>query len=185
MTTLRYHEVIDLVSTAGSLSQYGFRWNSIFDPDYSGGGHQPLYRDTYAAIYNQYAVVSARAKITFLSSTQNANSFVSAVTDDDSSPSNNGDTLAEQSHGFHTIIGSSNGGRASQVYNLTWDCKKVLRIDPYTSQTYKTAVGSNPSEASYLWLSAFGLATASTDVTVDVEMEFDVLFTELATPTQS
>lgn len=35
-----------------------FRSNSIWDPDYSGGGHQPLIRDTWASMYDYYTVLS-------------------------------------------------------------------------------------------------------------------------------
>jgi len=174
-----------MLSAVGVINQYGFRWNSIFDPDYSSGGHQPLYRDTYAGIYDHYAVVSARAKITFLNSTADQLAFISCVTDDDTSPSATVDTLAEQSHGYSTIIGSSNGGRPSATFDLAWDCKKVLRINPYASQTYKTDTGSNPTEQSLLWLSVVALNSATLTVVADVTIEFDVLFTELTTPTSS
>jgi len=33
-----------------------FRANNIFDPDFSGAGHQPMYRDNYAALYDRYRV---------------------------------------------------------------------------------------------------------------------------------
>jgi len=172
-------------SIAGVISQQGFRWNSIFDPDYSGGGHQPLYRDTYATIYDHYAVVSARAKVTYLNSTADELAFVSCVTDDDLSPSGTVDTLAEQSHGYSTIIGSSNGGRPTATFELTWDCKKILRINPYDSQTYKTDFASNPSEQSLLWLSVVALNSGTATVVADVTIEYDVLFTELTTPNSS
>jgi hypothetical protein len=165
------------------LGQYGFRWNSIFDPDFTSTGHQPLYRDTYAAIYDQYAVVSARADLTFINAGSSV-TFINAVTDDDSTPSTTGDTLAEQSHGLSTILGVSTGGRNMHEMRVSWDCKQVLGIDPYASETYKTAIASNPTEQSFLWLT--NIATSgSTDVVVNVLIEYDVLFTELTTPVQS
>jgi len=37
-----------------------FRANSIFDPDFTGVGHQPLSHDQYALRYSQYRVVSGQ-----------------------------------------------------------------------------------------------------------------------------
>nr|WAE43061.1 MAG: capsid protein [Cressdnaviricota sp.] len=53
---------VDLTTTsfslAAGLSAYQqFKVNSIFDPDLTGAGHQPLGRDTWAAIYNYYKVL--------------------------------------------------------------------------------------------------------------------------------
>jgi len=174
-----------LSSVSGSVAQYGFRWNSIFDPDYTSAGHQPLYRDTYAGIYNHYSVISARAKITFASQSSSTPSFVSVNTDDDNTTSSTGDTLAEMSHGISTLMGTSAGGRGVHEVRTAWDCKKVLGIDPYASETYKTAQGSNPDEQSFLWITNIATGGGSVDMLIDVLIEYDVLFTELTTPTQS
>jgi len=128
--------------------------------------------------------VSARAKIIGLNR-GSSNVFVSVVTDDDSTPSVTGDTLAEQSHGVHTLMGYATGGAAMVRFNPNWNCKAVLGIDPYGSEAYKTAFGANPTEVSFLWITAIALGGGSADVDLDIEMEFDILCTELATPTQS
>lgn len=44
-------------------SQYVFRGNSLFDPDYTGTGHQPMYFDQYAAIYGRYRVAGCSIKV--------------------------------------------------------------------------------------------------------------------------
>lgn len=37
--------------------QYKFNLNSLYDPDYTGVGHQPYGRDQLAALYNRYRVI--------------------------------------------------------------------------------------------------------------------------------
>lgn len=49
------HDIIN--SSAGGVTQV-FRTNSIFDPDFTGTGHQPLGRDLWASMYDYYAVLS-------------------------------------------------------------------------------------------------------------------------------
>lgn len=59
---LTYVEQINL--NPGSVyTQYVFRGNSLFDPNYTGGGHQPLYFDQYAAIYGKYRVMGCSIRI--------------------------------------------------------------------------------------------------------------------------
>jgi len=184
MTSLRYHTVGSITSTSGVLGTYVFRWNSTFDPDLTSGGHQPLYRDTYAGIYDHYSVISATATILYTNGTTDQ-FIVGAVTDDDSSASSSIDTLCEQSHGVHTTLTALTGSFSHCKFSLQWDCKKVLGIDPFASQTYKTAVASNPSEESDLILWCADISGNTNSVTFDIELRYDVLWTELTTPTGS
>lgn len=62
--TLRYVEDFTLNPGSNDTSVYVFRANSIFDPNYTGTGHQPMYADFYAAIYQYYKV--SMATITFI-----------------------------------------------------------------------------------------------------------------------
>jgi hypothetical protein len=187
MTTLRYHTNNDIQSVLGAKGEYQFRWNSTFDPDVTSAGHQPLYRDLFAQVYDQYAVVSARAFVQFVNRTTAAEQWlVGLVTDDDTTTTSTGDTLVEQSHSFTTLLTPSGGSHSYHVFRVSWDCMKFLAIDPYTSLTYKTAVGSNPTEQSILSLQAYNIsAPASSFVNTDVILEMDVLWTELSTPSQS
>lgn len=50
------------ISGAASAVQT-FRMNSIFDPDITGTGHQPLLRDLWASQYDYYAVLQCDYKI--------------------------------------------------------------------------------------------------------------------------
>ncbi len=186
LTKLRYGAVYNMVSTVGSLGTWQFRWNSTFDPDFTNAGHQPLYRDTYAGIYDHYAVTRAKATIRFDNGNAAIPFVVGCLTDDDSTMSGSFNTLIEQSHGQSATLTSLSGSHSSQVFTATWDCREVLNIDPFTDSTYKTAVGSNPSEESYLdlWSIPFdGSSTATIQAYVVLEQE--VLWTELTTPVQS
>jgi hypothetical protein len=183
LTKLRYHDTITITSTSGIINVNVFTWNSTYDPDVTNSGHQPLYRDTYASIYDHYAVVSARAKAQFINSSTTLSCMVGGVTDDDSSSTTEFNTIAEQAHAKHVLLTPLSGSKSSATMNFTWDCMQVLGIDPYTSQTYKTAVGSNPSETSSLILFNATTTGSTNSVIVDIEFEYDVLWTELTTPT--
>lgn len=72
MVKLRYAEEFSLDATAGSLTYYAFRANSIFDPNYTGTGHQPMNFDAWALIYNHYTVLSSKVTLYAINET-NAN----------------------------------------------------------------------------------------------------------------
>lgn len=59
---LTYVDTLVLAPTATHTS-YSFRGNSLYDPDYTGTGHQPLYFDQYSEIYNKYRVMGCSIRI--------------------------------------------------------------------------------------------------------------------------
>ncbi len=186
LTKLRYVDTYALSSSAGSIAKQVFNINSIFDPDQSGVGHQPMYRDTFAAIYDQYAVINANVTVTFNSNATTASMIVGGLFDDDTSTSTNITTLLEQNTGKHLFLPNATGALSSRTLKFNWDCQKMLGINPYTSQSYKTANGSNPTELMHLLIYAAPADGSSTTVTTAlVEVDFTVLFTELVTPTGS
>jgi len=185
LTKVRYYDTYAMTVTTGSLGKQVMRWNSTFDPDFTSTGHQPLYRDTFAAIYDHYAVVDARATVKIVN-TSTVPLIVGCVTDDDSSAAGSVTVLCEQPTGVHELLPPLSGSLSSVKFNRTWSCRDVLGIDPYSSEEYKTSVASNPTEESYLHI--WGTVTdgsSSTSITVAVEMEYTVLWTELQTPSSS
>jgi len=52
ITKMKYSE-----NVISALSQYRFRLNGLFDPNLTGGGHQPHGFDQLATIYNRYRVI--------------------------------------------------------------------------------------------------------------------------------
>lgn len=186
-TKLRYGglENLQLVSTTGALAKYVFSANSTFDPDRTSTGHQPLYRDTYAAIYNQYAVIASKLTVMFINSNA-ANVFNIGITcEDDAAGTSTVDTIAEQSTSTNEVLGVAASSRSVVTLTKTFDCAKNLSIDPFASETYKTSVGSNPAEEYFffIWANEIGSGTATIDI--QCMLEYDVLFSELTTPTQS
>ena len=186
LTKLRYAESYALTVTSGSIAKQVNSLNSIFDPDQTGSGHQPMYRDQYAVIYDQYAVVSSKIKVTYVSLFTGTAVHIGLVKDDNTTTSSTYSTLMEQNMGKHTLLACRDGALSCKVLTLSFDCKKDLGIDPYASETYKTDLGANPTETydCLSWATPVDGSSSGT-VQICVEVEYLVLFTELSTPSAS
>lgn len=66
-TTLKYSETIQ--RTGLSTYDYVFRLNSLFDPNLTGGGHQPKGFDQLVTLYQRYRVYRARYHVWFYNTT--------------------------------------------------------------------------------------------------------------------
>ncbi len=64
LTMLTYVDT-KLVAPGSGVAVHQFRLNSLFDPDYTGLGHQPAFRDQWNALYTKYRVVKTTWHITF------------------------------------------------------------------------------------------------------------------------
>lgn len=64
---LEYAAKIALQSVGGTPMVHTFRGNSIYDPDYTGVGNQPYYRDQLATLYEKYVVTGSKLAVKFVS----------------------------------------------------------------------------------------------------------------------
>lgn len=62
MTRLQYDEVFTFGSTTAASTQI-MCGNGIYDPNITGTGHQPLYRDQYSTLYNKYRVIGSSVSL--------------------------------------------------------------------------------------------------------------------------
>jgi len=68
-TKLTYYDTVALDPASNALTSlngaiWQFRANSCFDPDYTGIGHQPMYFDNLAAVYQRYRVIGCKITVT-------------------------------------------------------------------------------------------------------------------------
>lgn len=54
-----------------SVAENIYRCNSVFDPDYTGTGHQPMGFDQWAALYTKYTVLGSKITMIYTPSTPN------------------------------------------------------------------------------------------------------------------
>lgn len=64
---IRYVQDLTLDAGNNSSAVNVFRVNSVYDPDYTGTGHQPMFHDVYSNIYEKYHVNYATIRMVALS----------------------------------------------------------------------------------------------------------------------
>ncbi len=60
---LRYVDLVSINAAGAGIAKHTFRANSIFDPDETSTGHQPLMHDEYALLYGSYRVLSSKIRV--------------------------------------------------------------------------------------------------------------------------
>lgn len=169
---MRYSDTIELNPGLTVPSGHAFRASSIFDPDYTGVGHQPMSHDQWALFYNHYTVIGSKIRFKFSSSTAGTEPIVCGVIlNDDASAPSTVSSLIEQGRGGYTMLDTKSrsvitlkkGYSARRFHNVA-DVKDVDRL----SATF----GTNPTENAFfvVWaacLSGGDPATMYGQVTID------------------
>ena len=190
-THLRYVDVYIDVYDPGNRKQV-MRMNSIFDPDFTGTGHQPMYTDQFDNFYKRYQVLGAKMKCTFsalpsaiATAQPSGPMLVGVLTDDDGSTSSTVTALMEQPTSQSDFVCNQNGGNNVKTFYITYSPKRDAGLAP-DDDTLGALLSANPAKVIFgtAWMAESGLSGASS-VNVRIEMDYYVKFSQLANVSQS
>lgn len=187
--TLKYNELYPDVSLSGSVKWYKqFRPNSIYDPNYSDAGHQPLGRDLLAGIYQHYRVLKAEFRCSFSPAGKRAadNIFVHSYIVGDlvgtgqATYPTSVETLGECKRGRCWLVAPENTVSTWErtIYpGLLDETIDTNGITDAAQQSMWTPVGANPAEEQYytIMLNTNG-ASEACYVSVLVQVKYTVQF---------
>ncbi len=169
MIRLRYSQEILLNAAIGGLPVVNtFSANGMYDPDTTGGGHQPRGFDEWMAVYQHYTVVGSKANMRWLPTSSS-----------DLVPSAFGITLADTTTFGHTTLGgivesveggtnyriggalsNSTSGNAPMV-SKTFSAKKFFGTKSIVTKSgFKGTDAANPTEDARFHCWAAGCSTA-------------------------
>jgi len=188
VTRLRYADQFTLTSILNTYVDNTFRCNSLFDPDYTGIGHQPMYFDQMCgtsgtAPYGKYRVLGAKIKVTFSPQTAASVAGVSlnAPTVVGISMSNNPTSLItgvssaiEESRSNTAILGDKGGGAVVRTITSTYSPGRDLGLDS-GDDTLSAFFSASPA-ATMFW-HVFKIDTTGTSsIVAFVEIDYLVEF---------
>jgi len=168
-TRLVRHKYGDTILLAGGgapglPTSWSFRANSMYDPDYTGVGHQPMFHDEMAAQYRYYTVMRSWITVTFPNDASiPQNLFL--ICDSDQAASTTFSNMIEQHRG---VLGVKLQPRSGPVVLKGWfdaaKWNKTSRQAVLGDDDQKTAVNNNPvgAVAKYFNLVSFPTKTADT-----------------------
>jgi len=166
---MKYAETV----ASDANGRYAFNLNSIFDPNRTGGGHQPYGHDTLELLYNRYRVISCNYRVILPRSDQTIQAAVI--------PSNvvlGFTTVAEMKENPRSrYIVQQTGGQvlplSGKVYlpSLTGRTKTQYMAD----DRYQAQFGTSPAELAVLNIQASTVADVPlTNTSIIVELVYTV-----------
>jgi len=191
--TMPYFESGLTISTNGVLSglatAYTFRCNSLYDPDYTGTGHQPLGYDQIAPMYKQNVVHACRIKVGVRNYSTDILVAGIHISRNPSISPYDGKSLIESGPGCFTILGAGSSSSSLQTdgtsrAELEYDvnisdfmANKAITAD----DNLRAVEGASPTTIIYAHVIIFksNQATYNSNTALDyVLMEFDAEFIE-------
>lgn len=178
--TLRYYQAVTLADPiTGAASTNLFRANSIYDPDYSGAGHQPMGYDQYIEMYSDVLVRSSRITVTHLNSTTSGTVFGVTLSPSATSLTIPGDYIEQQTCAY--AYTNSSLTTLNQTVVNKFDAKRFFDVkDPVDEEDLHHGAGSNPAKVAYYHVFVGGFTTTADAAAsaVNVLIEYDVEFSE-------
>jgi len=156
-----------------------YSWNGLFDPDISGGGHQPLGYDQFISMYDHYTVIGARARITATNTDTGTPVSIIASTRDNATPITNVGQIIENGMSRWTNLGVLTSGNSTKTLTLNFSARKFFSKNPLDEADLSGSQSLQPAEQAYLHITVHPLNNVDTSSTYfTVEIEYIVVLTE-------
>lgn len=188
MMTHKYQAAGVYQVTSNTFSKYQFSCNGMYDPDITGVGHQPLFFDQMAAIYDQYTVIGSKLVVEVTPVTaQTSASLIGLYKDDDTVTSNTTEAsmVGEQPSGYFKQL-ALNAVKPIRLVSK-WSAKKTFGPGAVVGDLrYQGTATANPTEQTYWTLGIQNLnLTTTQNYLVSYKIEYVSVWTELKDIAQS
>ncbi len=179
---LKYVDNITINPGAAAIGAHFFRANSLFDPDLTGVGHQPLNFDQLQLGYDHYTVYGSKITATFTNNVATAiiPGLYGIFLDDN--------TTLTYAQGAEVIEGNQRQSRwktttgienSDRSVSIGFSAKKFFGVSSLAPSEYRSLSGANPTEgaAFVVWYSNIGGGDPGVGNFL-VEIEYLALMTE-------
>lgn len=170
-----------------------FTLNGLYDPDISGGGHQPRGFDQYCgledsnAFYRHYVVLGVKATVHFaMSSDAGIGRVGMQVRDSVNLPLKPTDYL-ESANQRSTKLSPLSSGGGVRTLTMKWSAKQWFgKPNVTTERDLQGSSATNPGEQAYLhvWCDGNGTSNLPT-IRADVRLSYLVMFKSPIVPAES
>jgi len=166
-------------TTSGACgTEWVFRLNSLYDPDFTYTGHQPYGYDQLSAIYGQYVVNAVDVEILATDPTADGAALCAVVQPSQASTTVSGklpDQISEQEFGAVGFINNTGGQKIAMRRTFQLHQVEGISRAQYDTQlsVYGAAVSANPSLSPWLRVALADMNGASGTV---VRIMFNLVY---------
>lgn len=146
---LVYADTKVLTSSAGLPTSNVYRLNSLFDPDFTGTGNQPVGFDNYALLYGRYCVYEAMVECRVVNGNATAQMLVMRAKNNLTAITTNDGVLAAICDKNNCVSAMTTAAydvvmlkKNFKLYDITGE----TRASYLTDDSYQAAVSTNPLE---------------------------------------
>ncbi len=156
---MRYVEEFQLDPGLGTVASYIFRANGLYDPNYTGAGHQPYGFDQWMTYYNQFTVLGSKITALFRNYGAAAADGVmvglqlkdSAVVDQ-----TNPNDIVEQGRSVWRLMQPAGGTRDQVTLRKGFSTKKFFQAPNSLDDIYRGSASADPAEQAFFHVIAGG-----------------------------
>lgn len=173
----KYSDLINLNPTIFTV--YSFMVNSLYDPNYTGGGHQPAGFDQIAALYKHYIIMRATVIIRAINLSATVPAYIGGAFSrltltgdlDGSNPVQN---FEEQSSAKTMILGVAGSGAEVKTFTMSVVPHRFMGVkNPMSDDRFWGDNTANPSESVFWNLLCCSVDNASNpNVAFDIKIKF-------------
>lgn len=182
VTKLRYAELgLSTNPGAGLVGQYIFRANDLYDPNYSGTGHQPRGFDQLMPLYNHFTVLGSKATLRISNDVSDL-SLTAFLTlqGEPTTQLNPIDYMERMDVSTRQLAGKKTGGQNTTLSRAFSTKKFFSKTNVLDDTTLRGSVSGSPSEVAYYH---FGVVSSdgSSDplaITFSINIDYIVAFHE-------
>jgi len=159
--------------TAAGLSVQTFRLNSLYDPDETGAGTQPVGFDEIMAIYEYYRVEKVRCHIEAVNA---GSAAIIAIMPNRSSTDPTQITAMAANNGGRSKMIAGTYGQNKAVFDFTIDIKDYLGLKMNIGDDLNGTSASSPTRTVYLHIGMEELDLSAKDISLFCKFEYKTKF---------
>jgi len=177
---LRYSDSFAMSGASGVPVTYMFRANDLFDPNYTGTGHQPMGFDQLMQWYNHFCVLSAKITVCFHSRNTNTTN-VGIRIDSTTAALTTIPQFLEIGGLVQDLVTPQGIAQSSVTLSLGVDISKiqgVKRAAMTADSSLRGSASASPTEVTFFHVNCWNAAADAVSVWCDVLLEQVATFTE-------
>jgi len=178
--TLNYYDSFSLNSGTGTVGNYVYSANGLYDPDITGTGHQPMAFDQLMLSFDHYCVTRSRITVNFRN--QHATYIISAgiSLNGSSAPVTSYVALVENGEMVRVRLNGQGLADCMATLVLPISIAKFGSVtDLLDNPEYHGTIAANPTEQSYFNISVWNtFDSAVVSIIAEVFIEYEAWFFE-------